>query len=54
MCSMMADKITQTQIPENGHILAFIIYANKTHLSMFGSQKGYPIIAHLANLPAGV
>ncbi|KAI1782317.1 hypothetical protein LXA43DRAFT_1145587, partial [Ganoderma leucocontextum] len=44
----------ETQIPEGGHVLAFIIYADKTRLSSFGSQKGYPIIARLANLPAEV
>ena len=30
------------------------MYADKTRLSTFGSQKGYPIIARLANLPAEI
>ena len=35
-------------------MLAFILYADKTRLSSFGTQKGYPIIARLANLPSEV
>ena len=35
-------------------MLAFILYADKTRLSSFGTQKGCPIIAHLANLPSEV
>lgn len=38
-------------IPEGGKPFGFIIYADKTKLSSFGSSKGYPVFARLANLP---
>ncbi|KAH9910296.1 uncharacterized protein BXZ73DRAFT_58728, partial [Epithele typhae] len=34
--------------------LAFQLYADKTRLSSFGTRKGYPIIARLANLPSHI
>ncbi|KAG1838877.1 hypothetical protein F4604DRAFT_1691463 [Suillus subluteus] len=34
--------------------LAFILYADKNKLSSFGTQKGYPIIARIANLPVEI
>ncbi len=49
-----ADHAYQTNLPEDGHPVAFILYADKTHLSSFGTQKGYPIVARLANLPAEI
>jgi hypothetical protein len=42
----------QLQIPAGGNPLGLILYADKTKLSSFGMIKGYPIIAHCANLPA--
>ncbi|KAI0681797.1 hypothetical protein C8T65DRAFT_598069, partial [Cerioporus squamosus] len=44
----------ETSLPEDGHPVAFILYADKTRLSSFGTQKGYPIVARLANLPAEI
>jgi Plavaka transposase len=44
----------QSQIPEGGNLLCFILYADKTKLSSFGSTKGYPVVAHCANLPAAI
>ncbi|KDR65150.1 hypothetical protein GALMADRAFT_148940 [Galerina marginata CBS 339.88] len=41
----------QTLLPEGGKPLCFIIYADKTKLSSFGTVMGYPVIARLANLP---
>ncbi|KAG2156288.1 hypothetical protein DEU56DRAFT_867752 [Suillus clintonianus] len=41
----------QSQLPPNAKPLAFILYADKSKLSSFGSQKGYLIIARIANLP---
>lgn len=32
--------------------MAFILYADKTMLSTFGAEKGYPVYAKLANLPS--
>ncbi|KAG1861504.1 hypothetical protein DFJ58DRAFT_715418 [Suillus subalutaceus] len=36
------------------NIQAFILYADKTKLSSFGTVKGYPVIARLANLPTDI
>jgi hypothetical protein len=44
----------QSQIPESGSPLCFILYADKTKLSSFGTTKGYPVIARCANLPAAI
>ncbi|KAG1849777.1 hypothetical protein F4604DRAFT_1971059 [Suillus subluteus] len=37
----------QSQLPPGGKPLAFILYADKTKLSSFGTVKGYPVVAHL-------
>ena len=44
----------QSQIPEGGNPLCFILYADKTKLSSFGTTKGYPVVARCANLPAAI
>ncbi|KAL4063444.1 hypothetical protein J3A83DRAFT_4193087 [Scleroderma citrinum] len=44
----------QSKIPSDGKALAFILYADKAKLSSFGQQKGYPVVAHLANLPTWI
>ncbi|KAG2116194.1 hypothetical protein BD769DRAFT_1629852 [Suillus cothurnatus] len=44
----------QSQLPQDAKPLAFILYADKNKLSSFGSQKGYPIIARIANLPVHI
>jgi hypothetical protein len=41
----------QSQIPEGGSPLCFILYADKIKLSSFGTTMGYPVIARCANLP---
>ena len=41
----------QTNLPKNAKPLTFCIYADKTKLSTFGTQKGYPVIARCTNLP---
>ncbi|KAI6143304.1 hypothetical protein BKA82DRAFT_4331247 [Pisolithus tinctorius] len=40
----------QSGLPLDGKVLAFILYADKSKLSSFGRQKGYPVIAWIANL----
>ncbi|KAG0692211.1 hypothetical protein DFH29DRAFT_882840 [Suillus ampliporus] len=40
----------QSSLPENGAPFAFILYANKTHLSSAGTIKAYPVIARCRNL----
>ncbi|KAG0694025.1 hypothetical protein DFH29DRAFT_985372 [Suillus ampliporus] len=44
----------QSQLPPNAKPLAFILYADKTKLSSFGTAKGYPVVARLANLPTEI
>ncbi|KAG2353314.1 hypothetical protein BDR07DRAFT_1380682 [Suillus spraguei] len=44
----------QSQLPLGSKPLAFILYADKTKLSSFGTARGYPVVAHLANLPADI
>ncbi|KAG1890839.1 hypothetical protein F4604DRAFT_1888578 [Suillus subluteus] len=44
----------QSQLPPGGKPLAFILYADKTKLLSFGTAKGYPVVARLANLPTNI
>ncbi|RPD68252.1 hypothetical protein L226DRAFT_527358 [Lentinus tigrinus ALCF2SS1-7] len=44
----------QSELPAEGYPVAFILYADKTCLLSFGSHKGYPIVAQLANLPSEI
>ncbi|KAH9828716.1 uncharacterized protein C8Q71DRAFT_799953 [Rhodofomes roseus] len=48
-----ADLIWEAQsvLPEGGTPFAFVVYADKTKLSSFGTQKGYPVMARCAQLP---
>ncbi|KAI6095461.1 hypothetical protein F5141DRAFT_1191310 [Pisolithus sp. B1] len=46
-----ADELWNIQVHLYEKVLPFILYADKAKLSSFGCQKGYPVIAHLANLP---
>jgi hypothetical protein len=41
-------------MPPDAKPLAFILYADKAKLLSFGHEKGYPVIAHLANLPIAI
>ncbi|TEB26008.1 hypothetical protein FA13DRAFT_1636737, partial [Coprinellus micaceus] len=44
----------QNSLPDDGVPLMFILYADKTQLSSFGTAKAYPVYAKLANLPSDV
>ncbi|KAH9009318.1 hypothetical protein EDB85DRAFT_1903138 [Lactarius pseudohatsudake] len=44
----------QSRIPKGVRPLCFILYADKSKLSSFGSEKAYPVIAHCANLPTEI
>ncbi|KAG2139767.1 hypothetical protein DEU56DRAFT_871106 [Suillus clintonianus] len=44
----------QSQLPGEAKPLTFILYVDKTKLSSFGSAKGYPVVARLANLPTNI
>jgi hypothetical protein len=41
-------------LPPGGKPLCFILYADKTKLSSFGTTKGYPVMARLGNLPVDI
>jgi hypothetical protein len=41
-------------MPPDAKPLAFILYADKAKLSSFVREKGYPVIARLANLPVAI
>ncbi|KAG2060965.1 hypothetical protein BDR06DRAFT_966783 [Suillus hirtellus] len=43
-----------SQLPQDAKPLAFILYADKTRLSLFGTAKGYLVVMHLANLPTDI
>ncbi|KAI0749834.1 hypothetical protein C8Q80DRAFT_1269641 [Daedaleopsis nitida] len=44
----------QSKIPAGGKPLGFLVYADKTKLSTFGKEKGYPVIVRCLNLPAHI
>ncbi|KAH9012529.1 hypothetical protein EDB85DRAFT_1900278 [Lactarius pseudohatsudake] len=44
----------QSGIPKCARPLCFILYADKSKLSSFGSEKAYPVIARCANLPTEI
>ncbi|KAK0472375.1 hypothetical protein IW261DRAFT_1570964 [Armillaria novae-zelandiae] len=44
----------QSSLPPGGKPLAYILYADKTRLSSFGTAKGYPVMARIANLPDAI
>ncbi|KAJ7059280.1 hypothetical protein C8F01DRAFT_1220265 [Mycena amicta] len=53
----MADEYwdLQSGLPdEHAKLCPYILYADKAKLSSFGTQKGYPIIARLANMTIGI
>jgi hypothetical protein len=41
-------------LPEGGKLLALELYADKSKLSSFGTEKGYPIMARILNLPVKI
>ena len=43
--------ISQSSMPDGGTPFGFIIYADKTKLSSFGTEKGYPVLVRCAQLP---
>lgn len=40
--------------PKDSKLIGFILYADKSKLSSFGSAMGHPIIARLGNLPVEI
>ncbi|KAG2111377.1 hypothetical protein BD769DRAFT_1392097 [Suillus cothurnatus] len=48
------DAQLQSCLPPDAKLLAFILYADKAKLSSFGTEKGYPIVVQIANLPVEI
>ncbi|KAI9428775.1 hypothetical protein H4582DRAFT_2091022 [Lactarius indigo] len=44
----------QSRIPKGARPLCFILYADKSKLSSFGTEMAYPVIARCANLPVEI
>ncbi|KAF9783985.1 hypothetical protein BJ322DRAFT_1007764 [Thelephora terrestris] len=44
----------QSNLPADAKMLCLELYADKTKLSLFGTQKGYPVMARILNLPVGI
>ncbi|KAF9219660.1 hypothetical protein BS17DRAFT_716720 [Gyrodon lividus] len=44
----------QSALPDNGVPFAFILYADKSHLSSSGKVKAYPVVARCGNLPVEI
>ena len=44
----------KSKLPEGATPLCLILYADKTQLSSFGKEKGYPVLARCANLPVEI
>jgi hypothetical protein len=47
---------SQSKLPKSidNKLLPYILYADKAKLSSFGTQKGYPVVARLANIVVGL
>ena len=44
----------QSKLPDGASPIFLIIFADKTRLSSFGTAKGYPVVARVANLPIDI
>ena len=44
----------QSSLPKGAKPFCFIMYADKTNLSSFGTAKGYPVVARCGNLPVHI
>ncbi|KAI6005208.1 hypothetical protein F5J12DRAFT_905944 [Pisolithus orientalis] len=44
----------QSNLPLDGKVLAFVLYADKAKLLSFGQHKGYPVVVQIANLPTWI
>ena len=51
---MIIATTNQENIPKGGTPLYLILYADKTRLSSFGTAKGYPVIARIANFKINI
>ena len=44
----------KSSLPEDAKMVCLEIYADKTQLSSFGTEKGYPVMARIVNLPTKI
>jgi hypothetical protein len=52
--NLFVSQTFQNTLPVGAKPIGIILYADKTKLSSFGTQMGYPIVARLANLPTEI
>ena len=45
---------TKMSLPEGAKMVCLELYADKSRLSSFGTEKGYPVMARIVNLPVGI
>ena len=41
-------------ISQKGKLLCYTLYADQTRLSPFGTAKGYPVVARIANIKENI
>ena len=46
--------ISKTSLPNNAKLICIELYADKSKLSTFGTEKGYPVMARILNLPVKI
>jgi len=46
--------IFQDLLPVHAKLFCIILYADKTRLSSFGTEKGYPVVSRCANVPIDI
>ena len=44
----------KTLLPEGAKMLCLELYVDKSWLSSFGTEKGYPVMVRIVNLPVGI
>ena len=44
----------KTSLPEGVKMVCLELYVDKSRLSSFGTEKGYPVMARIVNLPVGI
>ena len=49
-----ANTVQQSSLPKDASIVCLELYTDKSKLSSFGTQKGYPVMARIVNLLVGI
>jgi hypothetical protein len=51
---MFIQSMLPDHAPKGSKLVSFILYADKSKLSSFGTAMGHPIVARLGNLPVEI